>query len=158
MKAANTAVLTRGGSQRVARGLSAAAQHWASKRSAHSEAGNATVRAIAVATALVMIAAVAALALGVLAAKTRAQAALDLATLAGASALIDSVGATYGTDPCAVVSQVCASNGIALTSCVADGLDVVTAARVRVSSYDVHVRSRAGPKNPQVISQVQFDH
>lgn len=157
MKVWNAVALTQDANRCVARGLPAAVQQRASKRRAHSEAGNATVRAIAVAIALVMIAATAALALGVLAAKTRAQAALDLATLAGASALINSIGATYGADPCAVVSEVCASNGIALTSCVADGLDVVTAARVRVSSYDVHVRSRAGPKNPQVISQVQFD-
>lgn len=158
MKAANTAALTRDDSQRVARGLPAAVQQRASKRRAHSEAGNATVRAIAVAIALVMIAATAALALGVLAAKTRAQAALDLATLAGASALINSIGATYGADPCVVVSEVSASNSIVLTSCTVVNLDVITAASVRVSSYDVHVRSRAGPKNPQVLSQVQFDH
>ena len=157
MKVWNAVALPRDANRCVARGHLATAQHRTHGSHTHSEAGNATVRAIAVAIALVMIAAMATLALGVLAAKTRAQVALDLATLAGASALINSIGATYGADPCAVVSEVCASNGIALTSCVADGLDVVTAARVRVSSYDVHVRSRAGPKNPQVISQVQFD-
>lgn len=127
-------------------------------RRGRSEAGNATVRAIAIVIALVMIAATAAFAMGVLAAKTRAQAALDLATLAGASALIDSVGATYGTDPCAVASEVCARNGITLTSCTAAGLDVITTASMRVASHEMHLRSRAGPKNPQAISQVQFDH
>lgn len=157
MKVWNAVALTQDANQCVARGQLAAAQHRTHGSHTHSEAGNATVRAIAVAIALVMIAATAALALGILAAKTRAQAALDLATLAGASALMDSVGATYGADPCAVVSEVCASNSIVLTSCTVARLDVITAASVRVSSYDVHVRSRAGPKNPQLISQVQFD-
>lgn len=73
-----------------------------------------------------------------------AQAAADLAALAGAHALRE------GRDACGVAHDITQANGAVLGSCVVDGADVVARARVRVElgvfgSHSAAAVARAGP-------------
>lgn len=116
-------------------------------RNTEREAGNATVRALGLMVALVLIAGMLLSALQVLNVRERAQAGIDLAALAGASAVIESVGASAQGDPCERASSVASANGLVLQDCVVQGLDVVASASARVPAlgltFDVH--ARAGP-------------
>lgn len=106
--------------------------------------GAATVFAVACLAVLLLVGA----ALGVVAAMVhahrQAQAAADLAALAGAQAV------ARGRDPCAAAGAIAASNGAALTGCTVAGSDVVVTVRVDGPHWlgqraDLDGRARAGP-------------
>ncbi|GAA4815679.1 hypothetical protein GCM10025786_21660 [Nocardioides caeni] len=76
----------------------------------------------------------------------RAQAAADLAALAGAAAVSDPTG----LDPCAEAAAIVRANGAGLVSCVASGAVVtvevsVTGPRWLGQRADLSARARAGP-------------
>lgn len=75
----------------------------------------------------------------------RAQAAADLAALAGASAL------QHGQDPCAAASDVGARNGADEVDCRVAGVDVLVTARLQGPRFSglgwvLVGRARAGPR------------
>lgn len=77
------------------------------------------------------------------AAHRQAQAAADLAALAGATAVV-------GGDPCGEAAAVAEGNGGSVTSCVVDGYDVVVEVVVPGPRWlgapgDLTGRARAGP-------------
>lgn len=81
---------------------------------------------------------------GVLVAHRQAQAAADLAALAGAGALQD------GEDACSVATAIAARNGASLVECREEGIEVVVTARVTADGVPAgpwHLvgRARAGP-------------
>jgi secretion/DNA translocation related TadE-like protein len=93
---------------------------------------------------LVFLALVVAGAVALVDAHRRAQAAADLAALAGAGAL------QAGRDSCVAAADVAGRNHARLTGCVIDGDDVVVevavpAPRVLGSVPDLPARARAGP-------------
>ncbi|GAA1953646.1 hypothetical protein GCM10009798_11010 [Nocardioides panacihumi] len=74
----------------------------------------------------------------------RAQAAADLAALAGASALGD------GGDGCGAAARIAAGNGASLADCVAEGADLRVTVVVRGPGWlgahgDLTAQARAGP-------------
>ena len=108
------------------------------------ERGAATVLVVAVLGLLLLVGA----ALGVVGAMVKAhrvaQAAADLAALAGASALAD------GQDACAAATRVATANGATVVSCAPDGLEVrvtveATGPRWLGQSADLVAEARAGP-------------
>lgn len=83
-----------------------------------------------------------------------AQAAADLAAVAGATAL------QRGRDPCLIAGEVAAGNGASLTTCVVTGRDVlvdVTVAGPRWLGQDADLvgRARAGPVTDGGVSPDQ---
>lgn len=110
-----------------------------------TERGAATVLAVAL-SGLVLLVAMAAVWLGGVVARHRtAQAAADLAALAGADA------AQRGAAACAAAATVASANGADLTSCVSLGLDVRVEVVVPPPLWQglappIHGRARAGPK------------
>lgn len=110
-----------------------------------SEAGVATVAA-ATTVAFVLVVAVALVQVGlVIAAKHRAQAAADLAALAGSAASL------RGDDGCATARSVARRNGAGVTSCRADlavvtvRTESLTASVVWGSRFSTHADARAAP-------------
>jgi secretion/DNA translocation related TadE-like protein len=108
------------------------------------ERGAATVLVVAFLGLLLLVGA----ALGVVGALVHAhrtaQAAADLAALAGAGAL------DRGEAPCAAAAAVARANGASMTDCVPDGLDVrvsvvVDGPRWLGQSADLTAQARAGP-------------
>lgn len=114
---------------------------------AEGEQGAATVLVVAMAGVLLFVMVGLAAAGGLVTAQRRAQAAADLAALAGASALAALSGPT---DPCAEAARVAGANAAALDACAPDGRSV----RVTVSvdgpdvpwrEVRVSAEARAGP-------------
>ena len=108
------------------------------------ERGAGSVLAVAMMGLLVTVTVAAAGVVGVVATHRTAQAAADLAALAGAAALQD------GGDACAQAAAVAERNLARLDSCAVDGWDVavgVTAdtAHLPGGVLDLHARGRAGP-------------
>ena len=106
-----------------------------------SERGAATVLVVAMAGVLMFVTTGLAAAGGLVTSQRRAQAAADLAALAGASHL---------EDACASAAQVALANGAALESCRLDGAEVtltVSVAGPQVPWREVRVaaEARAGP-------------
>lgn len=106
-----------------------------------TEQGGATVLVVAMAGLLLFVMTGLAAAGGLVTAQRRAQAAADLAALAGASRL---------EDACARAGEVAAANAAVLEACHLDGDDVtveVSVAGPRVPWRDVRVtaEARAGP-------------
>lgn len=106
--------------------------------------GAATVWAAGVVLLLTFVALALAGVGGVLAAHRQAQAAADLAALAGAGALQE------GRDACSAAGAVAARNGARLGSCEVAGADVVVVARVDAEQipagpWVLSARARAGP-------------
>ena len=108
------------------------------------ERGAATVLVVTLVGLLLFIGA----ALGVVGALVRAhrsaQAAADLAALAGATA------AARGDDPCAAVAEVATANGATMTGCVPGGLEVRVVVEVTGPTWlghgaDLVAEARAGP-------------
>ena len=106
--------------------------------------GAATVLAVAFLGVLVLVGA----ALGVVGAMVNAhrvaQAAADLAALAGAEAIGD------GASPCDAASRIATANGAGITQCAVDGRDVrvevtVTGPRWLGQQHDLVAEARAGP-------------
>lgn len=113
-----------------------------------SERGAATVFGLALLALLLVVAVACAVAVGALAGHRRAEAAADLAALAGAQAL------QAGVEPCGAATRVATDNGAALDSCTIDAPDVIVSLHVtlpglsRVLGGDapgLPARARAGP-------------
>jgi secretion/DNA translocation related TadE-like protein len=109
-----------------------------------AERGAATVLVVAMAGVLLMVGAALGVAGAMVVAHRRAQAAADLAALAGAEAL------AQGNDGCVRAAGVAAANGASLTSCVPAGADVQVAVTVTGphglgQAADLAAEARAGP-------------
>jgi secretion/DNA translocation related TadE-like protein len=104
------------------------------------------VVAIGLVAVLAFVAAVSVGTVAIVLAHRRAQAAADLASLAGASAL------QRGPDPCAEAARIAGRQGAGVTRCVVDGLAVVVATAVLLppvlGGAEVPARARAGPVTP----------
>ncbi|MDO5034849.1 MAG: flp pilus-assembly TadE/G-like family protein [Actinomycetaceae bacterium] len=120
------------------------------------EAGNATVRALAVIVALTMVASLSISAVRVLGERERMQAALDMAVLAGASEMISAIGSAASPQPCAAAAKVAGMNGIELATCEVRGFDVVASATAKapVFSLKIEVRARAGPRDSEILEAI----
>ncbi len=113
------------------------------RRSGDGERGGATLLAVALAGVLILFGAAFGVVAAMIVAHRTAQAAADLAALAGAAAVVEA-------DPCGRAAGVAASNGAALTSCAVAGLDVtvtvvVEGPRWLGQSADFDAQARAGP-------------
>jgi secretion/DNA translocation related TadE-like protein len=111
------------------------------------ERGAAVVVAIALVAVLVFVAAICVGSVGIVLAHRRAQAAADLASLAGAGAL------QRGDDPCAAATMIAERHEAAMTDCVVDGRAVVVATAIELplalTGRPVAARARAGPVTGQ---------
>jgi secretion/DNA translocation related TadE-like protein len=108
------------------------------------EHGAGTVLAVAMMGLLVTVAVASAGVVGVVATHRTAQAAADLAALAGAAALQD------GGDACGRAAEVAARNRSDLRGCTVDGWDVSVEVTARSAALpggvlDLSARGRAGP-------------
>ena len=106
--------------------------------------GSASVLAVALAGVLLLVGLALAAVAGMVAAHRQAQAAADLAALAGAGAH------ARGGDGCAEATALAVSNGARLESCRVAGDDVWVVVRVRSpawrgSGHDLTAEARAGP-------------
>lgn len=108
--------------------------------------GAATVLVVAMAGVLLLVGAAAGVVGALFVAHRTAQAAADLAAVAGATALAEH----SGRDPCREAAEIATANGATLTACTARGEDV----RVEVSvsgphwlgqDQDLLAEARAGP-------------
>lgn len=117
-------------------------------RGGRGERGAATVLVVAMAGLLLLVGAACGVVGAIVVAHRTAQAAADLAALAGAGTLADRSGA-----PCTVAGEVATANGAALATCVVEGDDVVvevtvTGPRWLGQDRDLTGRARAGPGSP----------
>jgi secretion/DNA translocation related TadE-like protein len=112
------------------------------------EAGAGVVLVLALVALLVTVALVSGGVVGVVVAHRRAQAAADLAALAGAGAI--------SSDPCAAARAMALRNGATQLGCVVDGADLIVTVSVTVplllGERDVTARSRAGPSPPTTMA------
>jgi secretion/DNA translocation related TadE-like protein len=112
-------------------------------RPARDERGAAVVVGIALSGLLLVVASASVGSVGIVLAHRRAQAAADLAALAGAGAL------QHGADPCMAARAIAARNRAVLTRCRVDGASVLVATAVALpralGSGTIPARSRAGP-------------
>lgn len=111
------------------------------------ERGAATVLVTACLGVLLLTGCALAVVAAMVAAHRTAQAAADLAALAGAVAVRD------GGDPCSAAGSVASDNGARLTACAVDGDEVTVAVeapgpRWLGQSHDLAARARAGPAGP----------
>jgi secretion/DNA translocation related TadE-like protein len=118
-----------------------------SERWTRGEGGAATVLVVAMASVLMFVMVGLAAAGGLVTAQRRAQAAADLAALAGASALADVSGPAA---PCAAADRVAGRNAAVLDACAPDGRAIrviVSVAGPAVPWREVRVtaEARAGP-------------
>lgn len=114
-----------------------------------AENGAATVFGLALIALLGLVAAGSGVAVGALAGHRRAEAAADLAAVAGAAAL------QVGEDGCAAAARTAGANGADLDGCTVHGADVVVTVRVRLAALQhllggvalptLPARARAGP-------------
>lgn len=109
-----------------------------------AEHGAATVAVVSLVGVVLLVALGAAAVLGAAVAHRQAQAAADLAALAGA------VRQQEASDPCATAAEVAAANGARLDTCRPDGRDVVVTVTVEIPGdfpvlREVAARARAGP-------------
>lgn len=113
-------------------------------RRLRDEQGAGTVLAVAMMGLIVTVTVAAAGVVGVIASHRTAQAAADLAALAGAAALQD------GGDACAKAADVADRNRAQLDGCVVDGWNVAVVVTAQTSPLpggvlDLRARGRAGP-------------
>lgn len=106
--------------------------------------GSATVPAVACLGLVLVVGVALGEVTGWVVAHRQAQAAADLAALAGAAEAQD------GADPCAAAAAVATANGAALARCLADGSEVtveveVTGPRWLGQDHDFSAEARAGP-------------
>ncbi|TQK68294.1 Rv3654c family TadE-like protein [Nocardioides sp. SLBN-35] len=110
-----------------------------------SHRGAATVLAAAMAGVLLLVGAATGVVGAIVVGHRRAQAAADLAALAGATALGHS-----GRDPCSAAAEVAEANGALMETCQVDGADVLVEVRVDGPRWlgqdrDLRAAARAGP-------------
>jgi secretion/DNA translocation related TadE-like protein len=113
-------------------------------RSRRTDRGSASVMVLALAGVLLLLGAALGVVAAMVAAHRTAQAAADLAALAGARTLAD------GGDPCAAAGAIATANGAAVTGCAVEGRDVrvqvlVTGPRWLGQEGDLAAEARAGP-------------
>ncbi|MFB9765365.1 Rv3654c family TadE-like protein [Nocardioides kongjuensis] len=116
-----------------------------------SQRGAATVLAVAAAVVLLLVGAATGVVGAIVVAHRRAQAAADLAALAGATSLAGAGAGHPGRDPCAAAAEVATANGASLVTCVVEGSDVVVEVRVSGPRWlgqdrDLAAAARAGPE------------
>lgn len=116
-----------------------------------AERGAATVLVIAMTGLLLLVGSAAGVVGAIVVAHRTAQAAADLAAVAGAEAAVEHTG----RDPCRTAEEIASANGAALVRCAVDGTDV----RVEVSvpgprwlgqDQDLSAEARAGPAETEV--------
>jgi secretion/DNA translocation related TadE-like protein len=112
-----------------------------------SEDGVATVLSISLAGILVVVALLGGAVVGLVDAHRRAEAAADLAALAGAGAL------TQGADPCAAAATIAGRNGGHVVSCRTAARTVAVVVAVAAPGAlgampPLQARARAGPAEP----------
>ena len=114
-----------------------------SRERCRDDRGAAVVVALAMMGVLMLVAAVCAGSVVIVLAHRQAQAAADLASLAGASAL------QRGQDPCPAAAMIAGRQHATLTRCVVEGSTVLVAAAVELPTAlggdRVPARARAGP-------------
>ena len=118
-----------------------------------SQRGAATVLAVAMAGVLLLIGSATGVVGAIVVAHRRAQAAADLAALAGATALAGGRVGHPGRDPCSAAAEVAEANGAALATCGVEGSDVVvevllSGPRWLGQDRDLVASARAGPEGP----------
>lgn len=116
----------------------------AARRKPRCERGAITVIAVSTLGMLLLLTAAFAVAEAMVAAHRRAQAAADLAALAGAQALQDAA------DVCGAATTIARANDAVLRSCQIDGQDVLVTTRVAGPRWlgahgDLSAQARAGP-------------
>ena len=116
-----------------------------------AERGAATVLVTACLGVLLLVGCALAVVAAMVAAHRSAQAAADLAALAGATAARD------GGDPCATATSVAADNGARLTRCSTAGSEITVEVEVRGprwlgQTHDLAAAARAGPADVPVGS------
>lgn len=114
------------------------------RRPGSGDRGAATVFAVSCLGLLLLIGAALAVVAAMVTAHRQAQAAADLAALAGAGTLGE------GGDGCAAAAEIAAANHATLASCLVDGSDVVvevlvTGPRWLGATGDLAASARAGP-------------
>jgi secretion/DNA translocation related TadE-like protein len=114
------------------------------RRRPTEERGGATVLAVTCLGLLLLVGAALGVVAAMVAAHRQAQAAADLAALAGATTIGD------GGDPCAAASGVATANRATLLACTVEGSDVhvevrVTGPRWLGQTGDLTAQARAGP-------------
>jgi secretion/DNA translocation related TadE-like protein len=112
-----------------------------SASSGSTERGSASLLVVTMAGLLVFVGAALAGVTGLVVDHRRAQAAADLAALAGA---------TVAEDPCGAAARIAAANGDRLTACSPTGADVVVTVEVTSAAWPrravtISATSRAGP-------------
>lgn len=117
------------------------------RRSTRGDAGAATVLVVALAGVLLLTGAALGTVTALVGAHRQAQAAADLAALAGARILVD------GGEGCAAAGSVAVANGAVLTGCVVEGAAVRVSVRVDGPRWlglaaDPEAEARAGPGGP----------
>jgi len=113
----------------------------------HGQRGSASLLVVALAGVVLLLGLAASFLVATAAAHRRAQAAADLAALAGATAR------QRGEDPCAAAAAVATGNGAGLAVCRLDGADVVVSVRVEGprhlgQGWLLRGEARAGPSGP----------
>lgn len=113
-------------------------------RVAHGQRGAVTVLAVALLGVLLLVTAAFGVAEAMVSDHRRAQAAADLAALAGAQAI------QQAEDGCGSAARIAAANGAALADCEVQGQDVVVTTRVAGPRWlgargDLSAQARAGP-------------
>lgn len=111
--------------------------------------GAATVLVVAMAGLLLLVGSAAAVVGAIVVAHRTAQAAADLAALAGATAAVGHAG----RDPCRTAAEIAADNGAALTRCTLEDTDVLVEVSVAGPRWlgqhqDLVAQARAGPASP----------
>lgn len=110
----------------------------------HDARGAITLLVVAISGLLLLLGSALGVVAAMVVAHRTAQAAADLAAVAGATAL------QRGRDPCATAADIAVANGASLTSCTVDGRDVLVDVSVRGPRWlgqeaDLDGRARAGP-------------
>lgn len=119
---------------------------------ARDESGAATLLVIAMAGVLLLLGGALGVVQAMVVAHRHAQAAADLAALAGAAAL------ARGEDGCLSAAAVAAANGASLTSCVPSGSEVrvvvtVSGPRGLGQAADLSASARAGPATAESTAE-----
>lgn len=114
----------------------------------HDQRGAATVLVVAMLGVLLLVGAASGVVAAIFVAQRKAQAAADLAALAGAATLADLARSTR--DPCVVAADVAVANDATLGSCSVEGHDVVVEVTVVGPHWlgqddDLVAQARAGP-------------
>lgn len=114
----------------------------------NTEDGVGTVSAMATIAAILILTTSFLLGVAVQVEKTRAQTALDLASLNAARAVVEQVSQVDADDPCTVARRVSIQNGLTVSQCNRIGLDIYLAGEKPISilnfTFALIIRSHSG--------------